>query len=144
MIKRNGQGVLWVKNKYRNAFVRVQLRITASLGSKIKYSGDLYSKHLNNELIWIANFYLFGIQMVANWRVQTIQFWTMVKSLVTKWLLVCYSNHSLNTKPFDEPVLDHVNTQLVRYSDPHCIMNYRNMVGFDLNTNTTDYYFFPY
>ena len=26
-------------------------------------SGDLNSKHLNNQLIWKANFYLFGIQM---------------------------------------------------------------------------------
>ena len=34
--------------------------------------------------IWIANFYLFGIQMVANWMVWTIQLVTTVKSLVTK------------------------------------------------------------
>ena len=50
--------------------------------------------YLNNELVWIVNFYLFGIPMVANWMVhtkclvQTIQLVTMVKSLVTKCLKV--------------------------------------------------------
>ena len=33
---------------------------------------------------WIANFYLFGIQMVANWMVQIIWLAAMVKSTVTK------------------------------------------------------------
>ena len=32
----------------------------------VLYIGDLKSKHLNRELIWIENFYSFGIQMVAN------------------------------------------------------------------------------
>ena len=50
-----------------------------------KYSGDLNSEYLNNKLIWIANFYLFGIQTVAKWMVLTIQLATMVKgSEVTK------------------------------------------------------------
>ena len=31
-----------------------------------EHIGDLNSKHLNSKLISIANFYLFGIQMVAN------------------------------------------------------------------------------
>ena len=36
-------------------------------------------------------------------------------------LLVCYSGHGLNNGPFDEQtVLNHLNTGLVRYSDPHC------------------------
>ena len=36
-------------------------------------------------------------------------------------LFVRYSGHGLNNEPFDErTVLDHLNTKLVRYSDPHC------------------------
>ena len=36
-------------------------------------------------------------------------------------LLVCYSSHDLNNEPFNEQtILDHLNTKLVRYSDPHC------------------------
>ena len=36
-------------------------------------------------------------------------------------LLVCYSRHTLNNRPFEEQtVLGHINTQLVRYSDPNC------------------------
>ena len=35
---------------------------------------------------------------------------------------VRYSDHHLNTRPFsDRTPLDHLNTRLVRYSDPHCI-----------------------
>ena len=50
-------------------------QLIASLShAKIKYSGDLNSKHSSSKLIWIANFYLFGIQMVANWMVWTIQY----------------------------------------------------------------------
>ena len=56
----------------------------------VLHSGILDSKNSNNELNLIAYFYLFGIQMVANWMVQTI--WlvivTMVKSLVIKCRLV--------------------------------------------------------
>ena len=37
-------------------------------------------------------------------------------------LLVRYSRHGFNSGPFDERiVLDHLNTELVRHSDPHCI-----------------------
>ena len=36
-------------------------------------------------------------------------------------LLFRYSSHDLKNKLFEEPtVLDHLNTKLVRYSDPHC------------------------
>ena len=36
-------------------------------------------------------------------------------------ILVCYSRHGLNNRPFDEQtVLDHLKTELVGYSDPHC------------------------
>ena len=36
-------------------------------------------------------------------------------------LLVHYSGHGLNNEPFDnQTVLDHSNTELVCYSDPHC------------------------
>ena len=34
-------------------------------------------------------------------------------------LLVRYSSHELNNEPFEEQhILDHLNTKLVRYSDP--------------------------
>ena len=48
----------------------------------------LNSKHSNREFVWIANFYLFSIQMVANWMVWTIILVTMVISLITKFHLV--------------------------------------------------------
>ena len=36
-------------------------------------------------------------------------------------LLVHYSRHGLNNGPFNErTVLEHLNTKLVFYSDPHC------------------------
>ena len=36
-------------------------------------------------------------------------------------LLVRYSGHGLNNEPFgNRTILDHLNTELVRYSDPHC------------------------
>ena len=35
-------------------------------------------------------------------------------------MVVRYSNHSLNDRPFDDQtVLDYLNTELVRYSDSH-------------------------
>ena len=37
--------------------------------------------------------------------------------------LVRYSDGGLNKEPFhDRTALNHLNTQLVRYSDPHCIL----------------------
>ena len=64
--------------------------------------------------------------------VRTIRLVTMVKGSVPNdiWLpnllhlisklLVHNSRHGLNNGPFDEQaVLDHLNTQLVSYSDPH-------------------------
>ena len=36
-------------------------------------------------------------------------------------LLVCYSDGGLNKEPFnDRKALNHLNTELVRYSDPYC------------------------
>ena len=36
-------------------------------------------------------------------------------------ILVCYSGHGLNNEPlYEQTILDHLNTELVRYSDPHC------------------------
>ena len=36
--------------------------------------------------------------------------------------LVLFSNHDPNNKPFDErTILDHLNTELVCYSNPHCM-----------------------
>ena len=43
--------------------------IETSTHNLSKYSGDLNSEHSNSELIWIVSFFLFGIQMVANWMV---------------------------------------------------------------------------
>ena len=41
-------------------------------------------------------------------------------------ILVHYSIHNLNNEPFDEQTstLDHLNTELVRYSYPHCSSNF--------------------
>ena len=54
--------------------------------------------------------FLFGIQVIA---------W-----ITDHWvnrLFVRYSGHALNKRPFDDRTcLDHLNTGLVRYSDPHC------------------------
>ena len=49
-----------------------------------------------------------------------------ISLLFRPWLeyqtLVHYSGHGLNNEPFNDPtVLNHLNTELVRYSDPHCI-----------------------
>ena len=36
--------------------------------------------------------------------------------------IVRYSSHGLNNEPFnDQTTFDHLNTEQVRYSDPHCI-----------------------
>ena len=57
------------------------------------YCGDLNSKPLNSKLIWMVNFYLFGIKINANQMVQTIRFMTVVKSLETKfhWVTELYT-----------------------------------------------------
>ena len=40
-------------------------------------------------------------------------------------LLVRYSDGGLNKEPFDDrTALNHLNTELVRYSDPHCTLFY--------------------
>ena len=44
--------------------------------------------HLNSKLIWKVNFYLFGIQIVAIWMVQTIWILTTVKISLTDCHLV--------------------------------------------------------
>ena len=42
-------------------------------------------------------------------------------NLLNSEVLVRYSSHDLNNKPFDEQtVLEHSNTEIVHYSDPHC------------------------
>ena len=97
------------------------------------YSRDLISQHSNSKLIGIANFHLFGIQMVTDWKVWTIWLASMVLSSGTKCYsvmklfiipkanyLFCYSRHGLNSRSFNErTVLDHLNTELVFYSDSH-------------------------
>ena len=45
-------------------------------------------------------------------------------------LLVCYSSHDLNNEPFKErTVLDHLNTELICYSDPHSMLIFILMFG---------------
>ena len=53
-------------------------------------------------------------------------------------ILVRYSGYGLNNEPLDErTILDHLNTKLVCYSDPHCI--YLLFVSIGLN-NTLVFY----
>ena len=41
--------------------------------------------------------------------------------------IVCYSSHELNNEPTEErTIMDHLNTKLVGYSDPHFIKNLNN------------------
>ena len=40
--------------------------------------------------------------------------------------IVCYSSHGLNKEPFNnQTTFDHLNTELVRYSDPQCTIKIR-------------------
>ena len=103
----------------------------------IMYSGDLKNEHLNNEHlnnehlnngnIWVTNFHLSGIQMSGIQMVVRYsdhhantgpvfkwwsEYWTKF-SRVFKW-------HSNNGSFGDRTIFDHLNTRLVRYSDPHC------------------------
>ena len=80
--------------------------------------------HLNSGNICTTKFYLFATQMPSiillntDLKVQTISQTTY--DLKSK-LLVRYSSHDLKNKTFNEKtILDHSNTKLVRYSDPHC------------------------
>ena len=51
-------------------------------------------------------------------------------------LLIRYSSHDLNNEPFKEQsVLDHLNTKLVHYSDPHCsLFSIRSCVSLKLGS----------
>ena len=49
---------------------------------------------------------------------------TYSQFLLNNKLLVCYSSHDLYNEPFTwQTILDHLNTELVCYSDPHCNSN---------------------
>ena len=61
---------------------------------KIENHTDLNSEHPNGEPIRIGNFYLFGVQMVANGMVQTFCLGTIVKGSLTK----CHSVNKVFTK----------------------------------------------
>ena len=71
------------------------------------------------------NFHLFAIQMPNNsslFKPSVTQPISQTPYDLNKELLVRYSGHGLNNKPFNERTnLDHLNTKLVCYSDPHCI-----------------------
>ena len=92
------------------------------------YSGDLNNEHLNKGNIWVTNFHLFAIQMPGKSSLfKPCPEYRTKSSVVTQpisqtpydlnsQLLICYSSHGLNNEPYDEPtVLDHSNTELVRY-----------------------------
>ena len=46
---------------------QILIWITLTTNKDKKAQWDLTNEHLNSNLIWVANFHLFGIQMVANW-----------------------------------------------------------------------------
>ena len=89
---------------------------------------------LNNGNIWIMNFYLSGIQMVVGYSDYhsntnpVFKWWSKCQTKfgpVFKW----HSNTGLFS---DQTTFDHLNTRLVRYSNPHCIclicpFSYRNL-----------------
>ena len=99
--------------------------------------GDLNNKHPNKGNIWITNFHLFAIQMPCNSSFkpsvrQPISQTTydLNSQILVRYsshvlynkFLVPYSSHDLNKEPFKElTILDHSKTELVRYSDLHCI-----------------------
>ena len=115
--------------------IRLQLIHLKMDGSQLRpadRTNILYSGDLKNRNIWITNFYMSGIQMSG------IQMFGIQ-------MVVQYSDHHLNTgpvfkwcsehrtkfcpvfkwhlsnRPFgDQTTFDHLNTRLVRYSDPHC------------------------
>ena len=76
------------------------------------------------------NFHLFAIQMPANsslFKPSVTQPFSQTPYDLNNELLVCYPGNGLNNQPFDEQtVLDHLKTELVRYSDPHCIEHSNN------------------
>ena len=52
-------------------------------------------------------------------------------------LLVCYSVHCLNNGPFDEQtILDHLNTELVRYSDSNSSVTIAHICQLELNNKS--------
>ena len=63
--------------QYSDDYCKVGIQVTDT-GYRLR------DNRQSDKLIWIANFYLFGIQTVAKWMVLTIQLATMVKGLVTK------------------------------------------------------------
>ena len=93
----------------------------------VKYSGDLKNEHLNNGNISIKNFYLSGIQMSGIQKVIWYSEHHLNTIPVFKWwseyqtkLNPVFKWHS-NTGPInDRTTLDHLNTRLVWYPDPHC------------------------
>ena len=87
--------------------------------------------------IWIANFYLFLIQMVfysdawynGNRHLNSgpvFKWWSEYRSInqMVIWILNYHGTGPPKSKPFDERINPHdLNTELVCYSDPHCIWN---------------------
>ena len=83
-------------------------------------------KHLINELSLVCYSYaLFVSLLFKPWRenqTKILLFKPSVKHPLT-WItkFVCNFGHGLNNEPFDkQTILDHLNIELVGYSDPHC------------------------
>ena len=59
--------------------------------------------------------------------------WSVIPAM--KWLAVQYSNGI-------QPLLDHLNTEPVRYLDPHCIFNYIVLMLCSINQRVLNPAFF--
>ena len=79
------------------------------------YSGDLNNEQLNIGNIWITN--LFVIHMPSNC---SNYYFIFSSHVLNNQLLVCYSTMTRIVEP---TILDHLNTELVCNSDPHCKWN---------------------
>ena len=93
-------------------------------------SGDLNSKHLNNGIIRVADFCLSSIQISGIQMVVQYSYHHLNSSPGFKWWSEYHTNFCpvfkghLNTGPFGHrTTFDHLNTRLVWYSDPHCIIS---------------------
>ena len=117
MLKTKWQPSIWTSNYLVFCFWMVPRLYT--IHQNVWYSGDL-----NSGNIWIGNFHLFAIQMPANsslFKPSVTQPISQTTYDLNSKLLVRYSSHDLNNEPFKEQtVLDHLNTEQVCYSDPHC------------------------
>ena len=99
--------------------------VEKGVASQCLYRGLIkINEHLNNGNIWIMSFHLSSIQKVVWYSDHHFNtgpvfiWWSEFRtkfSPIFKW--------HLNNGPFgDWTTFDHLNTRLVRYSDPHCTL----------------------